>query len=33
VVSVFREAGVSMVAASDARYSAEVGRWQFLNSI
>ena len=33
VVSALREAGVSVVAASDARYSAEVGRWQYVNGL
>jgi putative hydrolase len=33
VVARLREAGVSMVAASDARYAAEVGRWQYLRRL
>ncbi|HEU4346945.1 MAG TPA: hydrolase [Actinoplanes sp.] len=33
VVARFREAGVPLVAASDARYAAEVGRWQYLNRV
>jgi histidinol phosphatase-like PHP family hydrolase len=28
-----REAGVALVAASDARYAAEVGRWQYLRRV
>jgi putative hydrolase len=32
-VGVLRAAGVSMVAASDARYAAEVGRWQYLRGL
>ena len=33
MVARLREAGVPMVAASDARYAAEVGRWQYLRRI
>jgi putative hydrolase len=33
VVAGLREAGVSMVAASDARYAAEVGRWQYVRRL
>jgi histidinol phosphatase-like PHP family hydrolase len=33
VVARLREAGVSMVAASDARYAAEVGRWQYVRRL
>jgi histidinol phosphatase-like PHP family hydrolase len=33
MVAAFREAGVSLVAASDARYAAEVGRWQYLHRV
>jgi hypothetical protein len=30
IVARLREAGVPLVAASDARYAAEVGRWQYV---
>jgi putative hydrolase len=30
MVGRLREAGVPLVAASDARYAADVGRWQYL---
>jgi len=33
MVARLREAGVPMVAASDARYADEVGRWQYLRRI
>jgi histidinol phosphatase-like PHP family hydrolase len=33
LVARLREAGVTMVAASDARYAAEVGRWQYLRRV
>ena len=33
MVRVLREAGVSIVAASDARYAGDVGRWQYLHGI
>jgi putative hydrolase len=33
MVARLREAGVPMVAASDARYAAEVGRWQYLRRV
>ncbi len=33
LIRMFREAGVSLVAASDARYAAEVGRWQYVHTI
>jgi hypothetical protein len=33
LVRVLREAGVSTVAASDARYAAEVGQWQYLQTV
>ena len=33
VVQAFRAAGVSIVAASDARYAGEVGRWQYVRSV
>ena len=33
VVDRLREAGVSLVAASDARYAAEVGQWQYLRRV
>jgi histidinol phosphatase-like PHP family hydrolase len=33
LVGRLREAGVTLVAASDARYAAEVGRWQYLRRI
>jgi putative hydrolase len=32
-LAMLRSAGVSLVAASDARYAAEVGRWQYLRRI
>jgi histidinol phosphatase-like PHP family hydrolase len=32
-VGLLREAGVPLVAASDARYAAEVGRWQYLRRV
>jgi histidinol phosphatase-like PHP family hydrolase len=33
VVHRLREAGVALVAASDARYAAEVGRWQYVRRV
>jgi histidinol phosphatase-like PHP family hydrolase len=33
LIRMFREAGVSLIAASDARYAAEVGRWQYVTTI
>jgi histidinol phosphatase-like PHP family hydrolase len=33
VVARLREAGVPLVAASDARYAAEVGQWQYLRRV
>jgi putative hydrolase len=33
VVAALRAAGVSLVAASDARYAAEVGNWQYLRRV
>jgi histidinol phosphatase-like PHP family hydrolase len=33
LVERLREAGVALVAASDARYAAEVGRWQYLRRV
>ena len=33
MVARLREAGVPMVAASDARYAADVGRWQYLRRV
>ncbi|MEV4707729.1 hydrolase [Actinoplanes sp. NPDC049316] len=33
VVAMLRDAGVAMVAASDARYAAEVGQWQYLRRV
>ena len=33
IVTMLREAGVPLVAASDARYAAEVGQWQYLRRI
>jgi histidinol phosphatase-like PHP family hydrolase len=33
LVAQLRLAGVAMVAASDARYAAEVGRWQYLRRV
>lgn len=33
VVAMLREAGVALVAASDARYAAEVGQWQYLRRV
>jgi histidinol phosphatase-like PHP family hydrolase len=33
VVAGLREAGVALIAASDARYAAEVGRWQYLRRV
>jgi histidinol phosphatase-like PHP family hydrolase len=33
MVARLHEAGVSLLAASDARYAAEVGRWQYLRRI
>jgi len=33
MVQRLREAGVSLLAASDARYAAEVGQWQYLRRI
>ncbi|WP_199510401.1 hydrolase [Nucisporomicrobium flavum] len=33
VVAMLRGAGVAMVAASDARYAAEVGQWQYLRRV
>jgi histidinol phosphatase-like PHP family hydrolase len=33
LVGRLREAGVAIIAASDARYAAEVGRWQYLRRL
>jgi histidinol phosphatase-like PHP family hydrolase len=33
LIQMLRAAGVALVAASDARYAAEVGRWQYLRTI
>jgi histidinol phosphatase-like PHP family hydrolase len=33
LIQMLRAAGVTLVAASDARYAAEVGRWQYLNTV
>ena len=33
VVTMLREAGVVLIAASDARYAGEVGRWQYLRRV
>jgi putative hydrolase len=33
VVAMLREAEVAMIAASDARYAGEVGRWQYLRRV
>jgi putative hydrolase len=33
MVERFRESGVTLLAASDARYAAEVGHWQYLRRI
>jgi histidinol phosphatase-like PHP family hydrolase len=33
IVALLRAAGVTMVAASDARYAAEVGHWQYLRRV
>ena len=33
VVAMLRGAGVAVVAASDARYAAELGRWQYLRRV
>lgn len=33
VVAMLREAGVAMIAASDARYAGEVGHWQYLRRV
>ncbi len=33
IVGAFAEAGVPLVPASDARYAAEVGAWQYLRSV
>jgi len=33
VVAMLREAGVTMIAASDARYAGEVGHWQYLRRV
>jgi histidinol phosphatase-like PHP family hydrolase len=33
IVAALREADVSLIAASDARYAAEVGRWQYLRRV
>jgi putative hydrolase len=33
VVAMLREAGVAMIAASDARYAGEVGQWQYLRRV
>ena len=33
LVEMLREAGVTLVPASDARYAAEVGRWQYLRRV
>jgi histidinol phosphatase-like PHP family hydrolase len=33
IVAALREADVSLVAASDARYAAEVGHWQYLSRV
>ena len=32
-VAALREADVSLVAASDARYATEVGHWQYLRRV
>jgi putative hydrolase len=33
IVAMLRDAGVTLVPASDARYAAEVGRWQYLHRV
>ncbi|HET9517405.1 MAG TPA: hydrolase [Actinoplanes sp.] len=33
LIRMFRDAGVSLVAASDARYADEVGRWQYVHTV
>jgi putative hydrolase len=33
LIAMLRSAGVTLVAASDARYAAEVGRWQYLRRV
>jgi hypothetical protein len=33
IVALLRAAGVTLVAASDARYAAEVGHWQYLRRV
>jgi histidinol phosphatase-like PHP family hydrolase len=33
LIAMLRSAGVALVAASDARYAAEVGRWQYLRRV
>jgi histidinol phosphatase-like PHP family hydrolase len=33
LLAMLRSAGVALVAASDARYAAEVGRWQYLRRV
>jgi histidinol phosphatase-like PHP family hydrolase len=33
LLAMLRSAGVTLVAASDARYAAEVGRWQYLRRV
>ena len=33
VVTMLREAGVTLLAASDARYAGEVGQWQYLRRV
>jgi putative hydrolase len=33
LLAMLRAAGVTLVAASDARYAAEVGRWQYLRRV
>jgi putative hydrolase len=33
VVAMLREADVTMLAASDARYAGDVGRWQYLRRV
>jgi putative hydrolase len=33
LVARLREAGVALIAVSDARYAGEVGRWQYLRRL
>jgi len=33
VVAMLRDAGVALLAASDARYAGEVGHWQYLRRV